>query len=108
MNSMAIGKKMLDSNKWNRSDQEMRDAFIALREQLKFVKRIVRNNEILRRKGYEQYRTYSNNKRKDKIAMIPCNPVSKYELGTLICEIDRFFAWEKEHAEQEGKKKCTK
>jgi len=99
MDSMGISTKMVESEKFKDSQALMKYMLTLLKQQLELTRKIIKENERLRSLGYEQYRTYCHNKRKDKLTTIPSNPVQTYKLHALICEIGTFFKWEKEFKE---------
>jgi len=76
--------------------------FALLKQQLEITALLMEDHRQLERKGYEQYRTYCYNKRHDKITHIPSHRIHAGDLKELVHQIDRFFAWEKEH-KQKGK-----
>ena len=97
MDSMAFSKKMLNSAKFKASQAALKYTYALLRNHLKIAVELTKQNEEMRKKGYAQYRTYSQNKRKDMITWIPCNPVQSHKMLGLVAEISKFFKWEKEH-----------
>jgi len=99
MDTMAISIKMLCSKEYKNSHTNMRNALLLLKNQLKLTQKLIKDNDELRR-GYEQYRTYSHNKRKDKITTIPCNPVYSYLTHSLLQSINDFFEWEEKHKQK--------
>lgn len=99
MDSMGISIKMVDSKEYKIVYRDLNRSLMSLKQQLETTKSITEKYDDLKSKGYEQYRTYCNNKRLDKITNIPLNPVYSYKLDLLIAEINKFFAWEKKFKE---------
>ncbi len=102
MDTSGISTKMLESERFKDSQGLVRYMLALLKQQLEITRQVIEENNKLRKKGYEQYRTYVHNKRRDKLATIPINPVGTYELHTLTCAIGKFFKWEREF--KEGKR----
>lgn len=104
MDSMGMSTKMLNSQEYKDSYYNMRKALVSLKQQLKITVDLIEQNQALRSKGYEQYRTYCHNKRRDKVTSTPCNPVYSWLIGSLSNAIDKFFEWEEKHEQQEIEK----
>jgi len=97
MNSMAISTKMIESDEYKDTRAALDYMLVMLRQQLVITKDIMEEYERLKSKGYQQYRTYAHNKRKDKITRIPMIPVQTHDLLILLHNIDTHFEWDKEH-----------
>ena len=93
---MAISTKMIESKAFKDSQAQLEYMYALLEQQLGFIAKLMKENDELRKKGYQQYRTYAHNNRKDKITWIPCNAVQLHEVYGLLSAIRRFFEWQRE------------
>lgn len=96
---MGISRKMVESEEWKNSMAAMKYMFALLRQQLEITSELMEAHRQLERRGYEQYRTYCHNKRRDKITNVPSHRIHASDLRMLMLKIERFFAWEKEFKE---------
>ena len=82
MDSMGISKKMAGSKEFQNSQAALQYMLSLLKQQLELTKDLLNENTKLRSKGCEQYRTYANNKRRDKITSVMANSLAGTKMET--------------------------
>lgn len=96
MDTTCISKKMLNSDEYKQSQEELDTELKSLENQLLRVKKLIEKQEDLQKLGYKQYQSYFNNGRKDKITDIPMIGVYSWDIQNVIHSINNHFKWQKE------------